>query len=87
VRLSARACAADIVIDVWNDGSPIPPDTLCRLFEPFQRGERVTPSSERSIGLGLYIAKQIVAAHGGTIEAKSTAADGTLFRVRVPKGV
>jgi PAS domain S-box-containing protein len=87
IDLTTRACGDDVLIEVRNDCVPIPPETLKRLFEPFQRGDRVTPSSERSLGLGLYIAKQIVAAHGGTIDVRSTGDDGTRFTVRVPKGI
>jgi signal transduction histidine kinase len=57
------------------------------LFEPFERGHGVVPSAERSIGLGLFISKQIVAAHHGRIEVRSTAEEGTVFTVRLPKDV
>ena len=60
---------------VANTGVPIPPETVARLFEPFRRGS----GEERAdgLGLGLFIARAIVVAHGGTIEVRSDAgADG-----------
>ena len=74
-----------MMIEVRNRGAVIPPEDLMRLFEPFERGAGAKTSSGRSLGLGLYIAKQIVAAHGGTIAVRSTEADGTIFTVRLPR--
>ena len=53
------------------------------IFEPF-RGCRSSDTSHAR-GLGLYIAKQIVAAHGGDIDVRSTATNGTTFTVRVSR--
>jgi PAS domain S-box-containing protein len=73
---------AQVVVEITNRGQPIPADLLPFIFEPFHRGK-----SERSatgnLGLGLYIAKQIVLADGGTLEACSI--DGeTTFTMRLP---
>jgi sigma-B regulation protein RsbU (phosphoserine phosphatase) len=54
------------------------------LFEPFRRGV-AEDRSPRGLGLGLYIAQQIVQAHAGTISIESTAQDGTTFTVRLPR--
>jgi signal transduction histidine kinase len=69
---------------VANGGPPIAPAVLGRMFEPFQRGgeSRGTPS----LGLGLYIASQIMRAHRGTIAVESTAA-ATTFTCRLPLGL
>lgn len=85
VRLMTHGDAEEALIEVHNDGVPIPPDDVARLFEPFQRGTHASVHSGRSVGLGLYISKQIVAAHGGTITVQSTAQDGTRFSVRLPR--
>jgi len=53
------------------------------LFEPFRRGTQQGRSD--GLGLGLYIAHQIVAAHGGSIEVSSTARDGTRFTLHLPR--
>lgn len=70
-----------VVLDVHNRGPPIPPAVLPRIFEPFQRGE-----SSMSLGLGLYISREIVRAHGGQMEVRSSAEQGTTFVVRLPRG-
>jgi PAS domain S-box-containing protein len=85
VRLSTRGDSQGVTIDVHNSGAPIPPRDLARLFEPFERGTDASATG-RSIGLGLYIARQIIAAHGGTISVQSTAEDGTHFTVWLPTG-
>ena len=85
VRLITCGTDREVSIQVRNSGVPIAAEDLPRLFEPFERGAGTTPSSTRSVGLGLFISKQIVAAHGGTIDVRSTAKDGTIFTVRLPR--
>jgi PAS domain S-box-containing protein len=84
VSVLTQGFERDVRIEVHNDGDPIPAEHLPRLFEPFERGAS-TPSTERSIGLGLFISRQIVLAHGGTIEVRSTAEQGTTFVVCLPR--
>jgi PAS domain S-box-containing protein len=84
VHLATRGAPDEVVIEIHNEGNPIPPDHLSRVFEPFERSA-AAGARDRSIGLGLYISGQIVAAHGGAIEVRSTAGEGTLFRVRLPR--
>ena len=84
VRLSTRGDSQGVTIEVHNGGAAIPPSTLARLFEPFERGTDAS-STGRSIGLGLYISRQIIAAHGGTISVQSTADEGTHFTVWLPR--
>lgn len=74
-----------VSVDVHNEGPAIPPHTLPLLFDPLYRGEVSITSPERSVGLGLYIVKQLVLAHGGIVEVSSSVASGTLFRVRLPR--
>jgi PAS domain S-box-containing protein len=69
------------VLEVRNCSGVIPAEQRATLFEPFRRGTR---SNQKGLGLGLYITKQIVLAHGGSIEVESTARLGTRFRVRLP---
>jgi signal transduction histidine kinase len=81
VRFFARAADGAFELHVANAGAPIPPATLTRIFQPFTRGE--DRPSRQGLGLGLYIAHQIAVAHGGTLEAESTA-DETRFTFRMP---
>jgi two-component system sensor histidine kinase/response regulator len=68
---------------VHNAGA-IPPQVRERLFDPFRAGtESITRSG--GLGLGLFIVKQIVEAHGGQIAVSSSAAEGTRFEVRLPR--
>ncbi|MGE6763821.1 ATP-binding protein [Corallococcus interemptor] len=84
VRVESRGEPESVVVHVRNGGDPIPPEMLPRIFEPLQRGTTVG-RSERSIGLGLYIVRQLVLAHGGTVDARSSAEEGTVFTVRLPR--
>lgn len=75
-------------LTVHNRGAPIPPSVLPTLFDPFVRGTAVESPARRrhgSLGLGLYIAREVVAAHDGTIDLTSSAAEGTVFTVRIPR--
>lgn len=86
VRVMARGEDSGIVLEVHNKGLPIPGDIQSRIFEPLERGvERPEDRGMRSIGLGLYIVRSIVLAHGGTVEAHSTQEQGTTFTVRLPR--
>ncbi len=82
VQLSSHG--ADALIEVHNWGAPIPQDALSYIFEPFRRGSR---EKSTSVGLGLYIAQQIVVGHGGTIEVSSSLSEGTRFSARLPRSL
>jgi PAS domain S-box-containing protein len=84
IELRTVGTPTDAVIEVCNDGAPIPATEIARFFQPFERGEAV-PSADRSVGLGLFISRQIVEAHGGTISVESSAGGGTVFRVKLPR--
>lgn len=68
---------------VHNDGPPIDPGLLERIWEPFKRG-RPSPAARSGVGLGLYIVREIVRAHGGSVAVRSDAASGTRFTVSLP---
>ena len=85
VRVTVRAEGGGAFLSVHNQGRPIPPDALPHLFDPFWRAQDSPGGSrEDSLGLGLFIVKQLVEAHGGSVAVASTAADGTTFSVRLP---
>ena len=84
VTLKARADGADVVVEISNRGAPIPVDILPVIFEPFRRARERETSATGNLGLGLYIARQIMLSHGGTLDAHS--ADGTTtFVMRLPR--
>jgi PAS domain S-box-containing protein len=84
VHVSARGEDGTVVLEVRNQGNPIPPELLPRLFEPFRRGDSAEPG-RGSVGLGLYISQQVVLGHGGHIDVRSSVEDGTTFTVRLPR--
>jgi phosphoserine phosphatase RsbU/P len=73
-------------LDVHNLGEPIPAALQARLFKPMQRGGKAGDGA-RSVGLGLYIVDHIVKGHGGSVKVHSSNAEGTIFRVRLPRRV
>lgn len=85
VTVRASAEPDWVMLSVHNSGPPIAPQLLPVVFEPLRRGTAHIGTSNRSVGLGLYIVKHIVDAHGGTISVQSTAADGTTFALRLPR--
>ncbi len=88
VELSITSEESTVVLSVHNEGPRIPSEMLTTIFDPLRRytqSESTAKSASRSIGLGLYIAREIVFAHGGTIGVDSTAQAGTTFTVRLPR--
>ena len=83
-----RAEQADdaIVLRVRDTGMGIPPAMLEQVFDLFAQGERTIDRSEGGLGIGLTLARRIVAMHGGSIKAASEGAGkGAEFVVRLPR--
>jgi sigma-B regulation protein RsbU (phosphoserine phosphatase) len=84
VVISSTASPAELVLEVHNDGAPIPASLLASIFEPLRRGEQQVALGSRSVGLGLYIVQEIAHAHGGQVRVVSSADRGTTFTLRIP---
>lgn len=88
ITLSARRESETIIVQVKNFGTPIPPESLQVIFNPLVQlsdiGQNSNSHLSTSLGLGLFIAREIVEGHNGTIEATSTEPDGTIFTVQLP---
>jgi signal transduction histidine kinase len=88
VRVTIDGASAEVSIAVHNHGVPIATSLIPRIFDPMKRrqasGRRSTGAASH-LGLGLYIANQIVAGHNGRIHVESSASAGTTFTVRVPR--
>ncbi len=88
IRLSAYGEEDAIVLSIASSGNPIPPNALRVIFEPL--AQVPTPTSDlnkrvkTSLGLGLFIVREIVLGHRGTIDVKSSA-EATVFTVRLPR--
>ena len=80
VRVRAWLDDADVVIEVHNEGAPIPPDRVDQVFAPFWR----RTAAREGLGLGLYICSQIARSHGGRLAVSSSAEQGTTFTARLP---
>jgi two-component system sensor histidine kinase KdpD len=85
VKVSLGVSDTAITIDVWNAGSPIASKERGRIFERFYRGTSAHMQVPGS-GLGLYVARKIADAHGGTVELGASAGNdlGALFRFTIP---
>ena len=79
VRIAASRAGRRLIIEVTDDGPGIPAHVQSRLFQPFAASTGAGGS-----GLGLVIAREIVAAHGGTLTLAATGATGTTFRIELP---
>jgi PAS domain S-box-containing protein len=74
-----------VTLLVHNVGPPIPTELLPMVFEPFHHRQDRRRAAKDGFGLGLYIVREIVFAHGGTVDVTSSAAAGTTFIARLPR--
>ena len=89
IILSARGRRNSVTVEVSNQGPAIPEDALQVIFNPLvqlrsETGAFPDPLST-SLGLGLFIAKEIVTGHGGTLKVESSITEGTVFIVDLPR--
>lgn len=88
VDMVVEGRASAVAVKVHNAGLVIPKESLKTIFDPLiqlaQDTKSLEPSSH-SVGLGLYIAREITSAHGGTIKAASSKQSGTTFTVLLPR--
>jgi len=88
IDLELTGTASEVVVVVRNGGPPIPPGELSRIFEPLVRGagaEHPRRNRPGSIGLGLYIAREVARSHGGRIDVTSSLKAGTAFTLHLPR--
>lgn len=87
IRVDVTGGPEAVTLTVGNDGVPIPSEKMEMIFDPLTRGlpaENSLPAAG-NLGLGLYITKEVVVAHGGTIEVTSSEVDGTVFKAQFPR--
>lgn len=88
IEVALDVSEESVVFSVHNSGEPIPADVLPFIFNPmgrFSQHSIIDHGPSEGLGLGLFIASEIVASHGGVIEVISDKEHGTTFLVRVPK--
>ena len=78
IEVLARASRASVSVEVTDSGRGMDESTLARIFQPF------FTTKPGGMGLGLSISQTIVAAHGGTLSARSAPGMGTTFRMELP---
>ncbi len=84
VTLKLSQQDGQVVLDVIDTGIGISPEDQEKLFDRFYRVTNVTQDDVRGLGLGLYVAKAIVEAHGGSIQVASEEGSGSTFSVLLP---
>ncbi|CAM5182666.1 histidine kinase OS=Castellaniella defragrans OX=75697 GN=HNR28_003254 PE=4 SV=1 [Castellaniella defragrans] len=82
ISVKGRRLGDSVCIVVEDDGPGLPPGDVEMLFEAFMRGRK--ESSIAGVGLGLALCRRIVAAHGGTLVARSREPHGAVFEIRLP---
>ena len=83
ITLTAHDQGDSVTLSVHNGGPAIPAEVLPFVFEPLARGRG--DGASHNIGLGLFIARAVLSAHGGHIQVSSSADAGTTFTVELPK--
>lgn len=83
--LIQAACQADQAhIVVSDEGIGIPADALPHLFQRFYRAANANPQHISGMGIGLFVVKEIITLHGGTVDVESIEGQGSTFTVRLP---
>jgi len=86
ITVTAGTEPLGVWVQVHNEGPPIPHELQSELFNPFRKSE-LASRSPAALGLGLYISSEVIARHGGQITVRSSAVEGTTFRVVLPREV
>jgi two-component system sensor histidine kinase VicK len=84
VKIDKMADKPFVVVSVKDTGIGVPPEALAKLFTKFYRADNAVKSQTEGSGLGLYIAKNIITAHGGQIWAESELNRGTTISFALP---
>jgi signal transduction histidine kinase len=84
IDIALRVVGHEAELEVRDYGPGIPPGEIGQIFSRFRRVSQEQPTGGGGLGLGLYIAHEIVMEHGGTIRVDSNEGAGTRFTLRLP---
>jgi len=84
ITVTGRSSSEEVRVTVADEGIGIPKEDVEHIFERFQRTDRSVVKKVKGIGLGLYICKSIIEAHGGRIEVASKMGKGSQFTFTLP---
>jgi signal transduction histidine kinase len=82
--MRARADGADLQVSVSDRGLGVPPELVPVLFDPYGRKKVAGEKLQARLGLGLYLAKGLIEAHGGTLSAETQVGKGSTFLFTLP---
>ncbi|MCC5824262.1 MAG: ATP-binding protein [Planctomycetes bacterium] len=85
IDIHAATEGESVLLTIRNGGKTIPQDQLAMIFNPLFRSDQSDQRVSGSLGLGLYIVKEVAMAHGGTVGVSSSEGTGTVFTVRIPR--
>ena len=85
IQVAATGASEEVILSCHNDGALLP-DVVANVFDPLPRGDETRIQSEKAkLDLGLFIAQEIAAAHGGKIIVTSSEEEGTTFIAHLPR--
>jgi signal transduction histidine kinase len=88
ITINVEGDSTEVVLSIHNEGIPIPEATIQKIFDPLTRtDDDEDQTGSIHLGLGLYITKEIVISHGGTINVASSEKGGTTFTAHFPRFV
>jgi signal transduction histidine kinase len=81
VRVAVAPRAGEVCVAVRDRGMGIPPDAIPNLFQRFYRAQNVAERHISGMGIGLYVVKEIISLHGGSVAVESAEGAGSTFTV------
>ncbi len=84
IHITARRQDKDVLVSVADNGDGIPDDVKPKVFDMFYTGNNTLADGRRSLGLGLFLCRSIISAHGGTISVTDNEPHGSVFSFTIP---